>query len=206
MLKKFKRMKKNCIMLAFACVFSLNVMAQKIVPDSVKLYPENQTGRVSFVFQSTNIPDIAFNNAKQWIAKNFSEYNEVVKMEDATTHTLVFKGHQPIGRYEDVTKSGFSIIYRLSLDYTATIECKEGRFRIKMEDLKPQGVYNLGGGKDTRMFLDFSDVDNIEKMRNNPKLNKGFIALHENMIPASKATIAAIVNSLEESINFKDDF
>lgn len=50
-------MKKNCIMLAFACVFSLNVMAQKIVPDSVKLYPENQAGRVSFVFQSTNSPD-----------------------------------------------------------------------------------------------------------------------------------------------------
>lgn len=199
-------MKKNCIMLAFACVFSLNVMAQKIVPDSVKLYPENQAGRVSFVFQSTNSPDIAFNNAKQWIAKNFSEYNEVVKMEDATTRTLVFKGHQLIGRYESVTKRGFPIVYRLSLDYTATIECKEGRFRIKMEDLKPQGVYNLGGGKDSRMFLHFSDVDDLENIRNNPDNDKGFIALHENMIPASKATIATIVNSLEESINFKDDF
>lgn len=199
-------MKNYLIMLAFASVLSLNVMAQKIVPDSVKLYPENQTGCVSFVFQSTNIPDVAFNNAKQWIAKNFNEYNDVVKMENATTRTLVFKGHQPIDRYEDVTNSGFSIVYRLSLAYTATIECKEGRFRIKMEDLKPQGVYNLGGGKDTRMFLDFSDVDNIEKIRTNPKNNKGFIALHENMIPASKATIAAIINSLEESINFKDDF
>ena len=199
-------MKNYLIMLAFASVLSLNVMAQKIVPDSVKLYPENQTGCVSFVFQSTNIPDVAFNNAKQWIAKNFNEYNDVVKMENATRRTLVFKGHQPIDRYEDVTNSGFSIVYRLSLAYTATIECKEGRFRIKMEDLKPQGVYNLGGGKDTRMFLDFSDVDNIEKIRTNPKNNKGFIALHENMIPASKATIAAIINSLEESINFKDDF
>lgn len=199
-------MKSNFVMLALAYVFSLNVMAQKIVPDSVKLYPENQTGCVSFVFQSTNVPDIAFNNAKQWIAKNFSEYNDVVKMENATTRTLVFKGHQPIGRYDAVTKRGTSIVYRLSLNYTATIECKEGRFRIKMEDLKPQGVFNLGGGKDNRMFLDFSDVDDLEKYRNNPENDKGFIALHENMIPASKAMIAAIVNSLEESINFKDDF
>lgn len=199
-------MKNYCMMLAFACVFSLNVMAQKIVPDSVKLYPENQTGCVSFVFQSTNIPDIAFNNTKKWIAKNFSEYNDVVKMEDSTTRTIVFKGLQPIARYEDVTKNGFPIVYRLSLNYTATIECKEGRFRIKMEDLKPQGVYNFSGGKDTQMFLHFSDVDNLEQIRNNPKNTKGFIAVHENMIPASKATIAAIVNSLEESINFKDDF
>jgi hypothetical protein len=199
-------MKNYFIMLAFACVLSLNVMAQEIVPDSVRLYPENQTGCVSFVFQSSNIPDIAFNNAKQWIAKNFSEYNDVVKMENATTRTLVFKGHQLIGGYESVAKRGFPIVYRLSLDYTATIECKEGRFRIKMEDLKPQGVYNLGGGKDSRMFLHFSDVDDLENIRNNPDNDKGFIALHENMIPASKATIATIVNSLEESINFKDDF
>lgn len=83
----------------------------------------------------------------------------------------------------------------------------QGRsIRIKMEDLKPQGVYNLGGGKDSRMFLHFSDVDDLENNRNNPDNDKGFIALHENMIPASKATIATIVNSLEESINFKDDF
>ena len=126
-------------------------------------------------------------------------------MEDAASHTLVFKGIQPIGRYNGVS-GGFSTIYNLALEYTATVECKDGKFRIKMEDLKPKGSFSFGGGKDTPIFLHFNDIDNLEKERTNPKLDRAYITMMENMIPSTKETIAAIVSSMAQSISYYDDF
>lgn len=197
---------KKVFLLTMSVIF-INViaLAQKVSPDSVKIYPDNTSGIVSFVFQTKNSPDAAYNNAKQWVAKNFKDYKQVVQMEDAPSHTLVFKGIQPIGRYNGVS-GGFPTVYKLALEYTATVECKDGKFRIKMEDLKPKSSFNLGGGKDTPIFLHFKDIDNLEKERTNPKLDMAYINMMENMIPGSKETIAAIVSSMAQSISYYDDF
>ena len=169
---------KKMFLLTLSVIFiSVTTLAQKVSPDSVKIYPENTSGIVSFVFQTKNSPDAAFNNAKQWVAKNFMNYKQVVQMEDAASHTLVFKGKQPIGKYNGVSSRGFSTVYNLTLEYTTTIECKESKFRIKMENIKPKGSFSLGGGKDTPIFLHFNDIDNLEKERNNPKFDKAYITM-----------------------------
>ena len=196
---------KKLLLLALLVASAGSAFAQKVLPDSVKIYPENTSGVVSFVFQTKNSPDAAFNNAKQWVAKNFKDYKQVIQMEDAASHTLVFKGMQPIGKYNGVS-GGFSTVYNLALEYIATVECKDSKFRIKMENLTPKSSFNLGGGKDTPIFLHFDDIDNIEEKRNNPKLDKGYITMMENMIPGTKETIAAIVSSMAQSISYYDDF
>ena len=196
---------KKLLLLALLVASAGSAFAQKVSPDSVKIYPENTSGIVSFVFQTKNSPDAAFNNAKQWVAKNFKDYKQVVQMEDAVSHALVFKGIQPIGRYNGVS-GGFSTVYNLALEYTATVECKDSKFRIKMEDLKPKGSFSLGGGKDTPIFLLFSDIDNIEEERKNSKLDKAYFTMMESMIPGTKETIAAIVSSMAQSISYYDDF
>ena len=199
-------MKKIFMLTLSVILFSITTFAQRVLPDSVKIYPENTSGIVSFVFQTKNSPDAAFNNAKQWVAKNFKDYKQVVQMEDAASHTLVFKGKQPIGKYNGVSSRGFSTVYNLALEYTTTIECKDGKFRIKLEDIKPKGSFRLGGGKDTPIFLHFNDIDNLEKKRNDPKFDRAYITMMENMIPGTKETIADIVSSMAQSISYYDDF
>ena len=184
-------------------VFSLNAIGQ-ITADSVKLYPENTSGIVSFVIESKNSPDVAFGNAKQWIAKNFKEYKDVVKMEDAANHIIMFKGMSQIKTYNE-PNTKFKMTQTHILGYTVTIECRDKKFRIKFEDLENKVTTAMGSDKRNTVSFPFNEVqERINKMS-----GESFIAYRQLLTECttnSKQLIANIANSLEGAINFKDDF
>ena len=187
-------------------MFSIgSAFAQEITPDSVKVSINTLSNPLSFVFETKNSPDVAFNNAKQWIAKNFQDYKKTIQMEEVTGHTLMFKGKESLGTYNGLYKS-YRTSHKLMMDYTATVECKEGRFRIKIEDLDYSQVLGFTGQKDVVIKIKMSTLEALDDLKKDSDQDSSYISMLENLVPKTKETIAAIVNSMAKSISYYDDF
>lgn len=174
----------------------------KITPDSINFYPQNPSGIISFVFESKQSPSTVFNNAKQWVAKTFNEYKDVVKMEDLDNHTLVFKGSMRQRIYKALFKNS-PITYTPILQFTATVECKEGRFRIKMEDfsIKENSTY-LSNNITTEMTF-----QKIQSKIDSPEVTSvDYKKFLQCTVEDAKENAAFLFNSLSTAMNTVDDF
>lgn len=174
----------------------------KITPDSISFYPQNPSGIISFVFESKQSPSIVFNNAKQWVAKTFSEYKDVVKMEDMNTYTLVFKGSMRQRVYKALFKNS-PITYTPILQFTATVECKDGRFRIKMEDfsIKENSTF-LSNNVTSEMTF-----QKIQELIDSPKVTSvDYKKFLQCTVEDAKENTAFLFNSLSTAMNTVDDF
>ena len=174
----------------------------RITPDSIKFYPQNPTEVVSFVYKSKHTSGALFNNAKQWVAKSFNNYKDVVQMEDANSHTIVFKG----SLRQKLYKTSIQSIYTI-LSYTATIECKEKKFRIKMEDFVVKEVehYNFGYVDDTSSRnLTFREIH--EFINGTLVKNKEYKKFLNHIIEDAKENTALLFNSLVSAMDTADDF
>lgn len=174
----------------------------RITPDSISFYPQNPSGIISFVFESKQPASKVFNNAKQWVAKTFSEYKDVVKMEDRDNHTLVFKGSMRQRVYNALFKNS-PITYTPILQFTSTVECKDGRFRIKMEDfsIKENSTF-LGNNITTEMTF-----QKIRELIDSPKVTSvDYKKFLQCTIEDAKENTAFLFNSLSTAMNTVDDF
>lgn len=74
-------------------------------------------------------PDIAYNNAQDWIVKSSSSYKSSVQFEDKEQGKIIVKSGTKYPYEKEVNVDSF-------LTFDMTIELKEGRFRIKLEHIK----------------------------------------------------------------------
>lgn len=122
---------KKLLMTAFFVLIQFAVFAQEPTGDNL-ITPE--TTELSQVYQSSVSLSQKHLNAKAWIAKNFGDYNSVVKMEDATAGKIIGKG---LSQLEPIEQKTQSLVMRFSFNvkYTFTVDSKEDKFRIKIEDI-----------------------------------------------------------------------
>ncbi len=118
-------MKRIAISILVACI-SVFANAQDDVNDI-----KANTTAVFHVYQGTNSIKQKQINAKQWIATTYGDYKSVLQFEDDENGKIIIKGISPLPRE---IGNMFSFTYHLF--YTMTIDNKDDRFRIKMEDLK----------------------------------------------------------------------
>ena len=173
----------------------------RITPDKIMFYPQNPMEVVSFVYKSKHTSGALFNNAKQWVAKTFNNYKDVVQMEDANSHTIVFKGSLRQKLYKTSVQSIYTILY-----YTATIECKERKFRIKMEDfyVKENSYIRIGSSEsNTSRNLTFRDIHELIK---DTSFGNEFKKFLNHIIEDAKENTALLFNSLSSAIDTVDDF
>ncbi len=174
----------------------------RITPDSIKIYPQVPTDVVSFVYKSKKTSGVLFNNAKQWVAKTFNNYKDVVQMEDPNSHTIVFKGSLRQKQYKTSTHSIYTILY-----YTATIECKEKKFRIKLEDFYVKEIthFKFDTVDDTTSrsltFRKIHDFINGSLVKSNEY--KKFLS---HLIEDTKENTASLFNSIASAMDTTDDF
>ena len=174
----------------------------RITPDSIKFYPQNPTEVVPFVYKSKNTSGALFNSAKQWVAKTFKNYKDVVQMEDINSHTIVVKGSLRQKRYKTSTNSIYTILY-----FTATIECKEKKFRIKFEDFKVKEILHFNWNPE------YDTTDTIFTFRKIHELINGTLVksneykkLLNHIVEESKENTALLINSIASAMNTADDF
>ena len=174
----------------------------KITPDSINFYPQNPSGIISFVFESKQSPSTVFNNAKQWVAKTFNEYKDVVKMEDLDNYTLVFKGSMRQRVYNALFKNS-PITFTPFLQYTATVECKDGRFRIKMEDfsIKETSTFLSNNTTKEMSFQIIQDLINSSEVT-----SVDYKKFLQCTVEDAKENTAYLFNSLSTAMNTVDDF
>lgn len=170
----------------------------RITPDSIKFYPQNPTDVISFVYKTKRSPNDVFNSAKQWVAKTFKEYKNVVQMEDINSHIIVLKGNIRQKQYSN-TKSYYNTI----LYFTSTIECKENKFRIKMEDFSVEEKGDVLGYPTSRImtFREMHELINGTLVKSNEY--KKFL---KHVIEDSKENVAVLFNSLSSAMDTVDDF
>ncbi|MBQ8704187.1 MAG: DUF4468 domain-containing protein [Bacteroidales bacterium] len=93
------------------------------------------------VFQSTIPANIKQLNAKQWIAKNFGDYKSVLQFEDDANHRIIIKGNTTIVD-ESGGNNSLIIETKHTLSFTLTIDSKDDRFRVRVEDMCVHMVRN----------------------------------------------------------------
>ncbi|NDW18512.1 DUF4468 domain-containing protein [Dysgonomonas sp. 216] len=109
-------------------LFSLIAFAQ------VKEPPVNSEGDVEFsevVIAGGLTSNQLYDNAKEWAAKTFYDYKAALQFEDEKGDKLIFKWSSDIpgkNRKGDVQTE-------FMLDYTMIIECKDGRYRYKVNQI-----------------------------------------------------------------------
>ena len=170
----------------------------RIIPDSIKFYPQNPTDVVSFVYETKQAPGVVFNSAKKWVAKTFKEYKDVVQMEDINSHTLIFKGSIRQKLYKTSKSSYYSILF-----YTATIECKEKKYRVKLEDFSIKEIGSVLGYP-TNQTMTFRE---IHELINGTKVTSiEYKKYLKHIIEDAKENTAALFNSLSSAMDNVDDF
>lgn len=170
----------------------------RITPDSIKFYPQNPMEVVSFVYETEQAPDIVYNGAKKWVAKTFKEYKDVVQMEDINSQTIVFKGSIRQKLYKTSKCSYYSILF-----YTATIECKEKKYRIKLEDFSVKEIGSVLGYP-TNQTMTFRE---IHELINGTKVTSiEYKKYLKHIIEDAKENTAALFNSLASAMDTVDDF
>ena len=126
-------MRKVILILSFMFVqFKLcaQIIGSDIVIDDKQCF--------SKVYNNSNDISKKFSNAKEWIAKTYGDYQSVLQFEDDKNYKIIIKGVQTFEeeRAETSHSSGRVFIFtNASLCYTLTIDFKEDRYRLKMEDI-----------------------------------------------------------------------
>jgi len=114
-------------------LFSLTAFAQ------VRELPVNSEGDVEFT-EVVNAEGLTSNqlydNAKEWAAKTFYDYKAALQFEDDKNNKLIFKWSSDIpGKNRND-----NVVTEFMLDYTIVIECKDGKYRYKVNQVNTVAV------------------------------------------------------------------
>jgi len=97
------------------------------------------TSEISAVFDSNCSIDNKFNNAKEWVAKTFGDYNEAVQFEDKEKGRIIVKGSSLLESESATLDSGGLTILDVEetpyLNFTLTIDFKEDRHRLLFDGI-----------------------------------------------------------------------
>lgn len=97
-------------------------------------------------------PEIAYNNAQNWVVKSSSSYKGSVQFEDREQKKLIIKSGV-VYPYISGTNEEPYLIFDL------TIEFKDGRFRLKLENIKHYAILHSVNFGFSETGEDASEVD-----------------------------------------------
>ncbi len=159
----------------------------------------------SRVFETKVSPATQYLNAKQWIAKTFGSYKAVVQFEDENAHKIILKGKIVVskdGEINETLKKWFQD--KVTYSFTMTIDIKEGRYRVKIEDVRASIET-----KTTPTDNPLADP----KISNREMTLEGYINWNERKADLAflremhfKQEVVQLLNSLVNDINTVDDF
>ena len=143
-------------------------------------------------------PEVAYNNAQDWVVKCSSSYKSSVQFEDREQKKMIIKSGVKYP-YERASNTETYLIFDL------TIELKDGRFRLKLENIKEYMIIhsvNFGLGETGE---DFSEVD-IAKISCYEKDNVsgGVKFKYEEEYSSNKIKLGELRNKLETTKKKKE--
>lgn len=90
----------------------------------------------SKVFNASSSAKSKHLNAKEWVAKTFGDYKSVLQFEDDENYKLIIKGFSNLITKNSSEANGLvNITVIPKMSYTLTIDCKDDKYRIKIEDI-----------------------------------------------------------------------
>lgn len=79
---------------------------------------------------------VLFNKCLSWAARSYNSSNDVIQLKDLETGQIVCKG---------MAKDTFDIGFTRYFTYTLLIDVKEGKIRIRFENINSRAVNGIGG-------------------------------------------------------------
>ena len=120
------------LFLLFIFISNLNYSQDLVFPIEA-----NGEIEISEVVEINIAKNKLYANAKEWVAKTFGDYKEVIQFEDANDGKLIMKGLSDV-----LSKSNGS---KESMSYTITIECKDKKYRYRINDVLVHQTIMLAG-------------------------------------------------------------
>lgn len=154
---------------------------------------DSTSGQVKYVriAESLNNQLVLFKNAQKWVSKTFNNYKAVVHTENPDVGLLVLKTRYPIPKPDFLKYTDY-------IFYTITIECKDQKFRITIDDFIKKAA--LTSQEDT---MDFP-VDNdlvVEKPNSNQDKERlaRYRAVNELLNIEINETLNSLIEALKET-------
>jgi hypothetical protein len=124
----------------------------------LKEFPKNEKGDTEFteIVECNQPVNIMYSNAKEWIALTFGDYKSVIQFEDETNYKLILKGLTKVSNVFSQLNSLSSgdPAPRETINYTITMEFKEGKYRYRISDIvNSTDEYFLGSWKTTKTTM-----------------------------------------------------
>ncbi len=129
---------KNILALSLLVLLSTRVHSQEVV------FPRNAEGRIEFtevVSVDSASPSALYSRSKLFVAHAFNSAPDVTKLDDPATSTLITKGLLP----RNYTNP-FNRAHGGNVQFTLTIQCKDGRYKYTLTDLVHIDNVSVGGG------------------------------------------------------------
>ena len=182
-------MRKHFFIITIIMAFSY-CHAQELKPHALNgEYYEGQS--YTKVYYDSIVPALQkFNNAKEWVATSFGDYQSVLQYEDRETYKIIIKARQPIEKVFDMANN--HIYYEPILNFTLTIDCRDDKFRMKFENMDLDAIRTLIGPITTKSEASFTITE--------------FAATHGTWRLSLSKGMVSILNSAYNAITKQDDF
>lgn len=115
-------MKRFFLLTILLCLL-FNITAQ------TKMELDSISGDFMAVFENKLSANDIYSRTREWISKTFKTYKATVQLEDNENHKIVLKGRSEMNGI-DLNKN----IKPCFHTYTITVECKDNKYRLKIED------------------------------------------------------------------------
>ena len=196
-------------------------------------FPKNDNGDIEFseVVEAKLTKEKLFANAKEWVATTFGDYKKVIQFEDNENCKLIIKGISNVDYATGVTVSGVTgMTKKEKLSYTITIECKDDKYRYKINDIVVNSTVIVLGTSvneipytpDRHIELIMKNSNELENLKaiDSSKMKKKQLTEHsekiesleksiqdeQNFYKAEYFTIESLISLIKKSMAVNDDF
>jgi len=133
-----------------------------------------------------------FGASKKWMADSFKSANHVIQSEDEPTGQIIGKGKTMI----TYVKKGALFGAGYNLEFTIQVDCKDGKYRIRIYDIKK---INAAVGIISEDTMPLEEFDTAQaKGKKTERIS--------NLIKMTNRRFQTIIDSFSDSITNKDDF
>ena len=109
------------ILLSLLLCIPISVFAQQFDKYSFLFEPFDDSS-YTLINENTTPKNIKFSNAKQWVAKTFGDYKDVLQYEDTENCKIIMKGIAGLKEYADYVDER-RVVAKPDLLFTLTIDC-----------------------------------------------------------------------------------
>lgn len=161
------------------------------------ILPLDESGRYAeytSTVEVNNSKDDLFKNAQSWIAKSFGDYKAVVNLEDKGAGRLIVKG-----------TSSVSMLLYSTIKYTLTIDCRDNKYRVLIDNILGDGVSRIGV-IENRMLDGYQDEVGKATKPKKIEAAKAKLARWQASNLSMNLKIEALMASLQKAMVGKDEF